>query len=327
MQWRGRIEVDHARAHPPQQIKPDEAAGDVAHRDPGQRLLYEQNAYARWSCTARVTAPRDGVCAGSCVKVAGRDRRGGRSVYSTGVPPVSAEVQLKKPERRKRGYGRDARHVRNRCLRRSKIAQPLLIEGLKRLEYRGYDSAGIAVIDDQGRAAHPPRRRADQRAGRIAIDDKAASRRAHRHGPHPLGDARRAHRSQRPPAHRRHRPHRPGPQRHHRKLRRPEEVPHREGAHLHQPDRHRSAGDADRRSVRRVQSEESPARRRVAASARGAGGAARGRRDLRHRRGLQGRAGHAGRRPQGQPADHRRGRGRVHRRLRCQRRSSSTPRR
>jgi glucosamine--fructose-6-phosphate aminotransferase (isomerizing) len=32
-----------------------------------------------------------------------------------------------------------------------KIAQPLLIEGLKRLEYRGYDSAGIAVIDDSGR--------------------------------------------------------------------------------------------------------------------------------------------------------------------------------
>src|SRR6202451_3200707 len=28
-----------------------------------------------------------------------------------------------------------------------KVAQPLLIEGLKRLEYRGYDSAGIAVID------------------------------------------------------------------------------------------------------------------------------------------------------------------------------------
>jgi glucosamine--fructose-6-phosphate aminotransferase (isomerizing) len=29
------------------------------------------------------------------------------------------------------------------------LAQPLLIEGLKRLEYRGYDSAGIAVIDSQ----------------------------------------------------------------------------------------------------------------------------------------------------------------------------------
>ena len=31
-----------------------------------------------------------------------------------------------------------------------KICQPLLIEGLKRLEYRGYDSAGICVIDDKG---------------------------------------------------------------------------------------------------------------------------------------------------------------------------------
>src|SRR5580658_9904932 len=31
-----------------------------------------------------------------------------------------------------------------------KITQPLLMEGLKRLEYRGYDSAGIAVIDNAG---------------------------------------------------------------------------------------------------------------------------------------------------------------------------------
>ena len=30
-----------------------------------------------------------------------------------------------------------------------KLAQPVLIEGLKRLEYRGYDSAGIAVIDSK----------------------------------------------------------------------------------------------------------------------------------------------------------------------------------
>ena len=34
-----------------------------------------------------------------------------------------------------------------------KIAQPLLIEGLKRLEYRGYDSAGIAVVDGDGKIA------------------------------------------------------------------------------------------------------------------------------------------------------------------------------
>ena len=33
----------------------------------------------------------------------------------------------------------------------SRQAQPLLLEGLKRLEYRGYDSAGIAVVGDDGR--------------------------------------------------------------------------------------------------------------------------------------------------------------------------------
>ncbi|MBC7782243.1 MAG: glutamine--fructose-6-phosphate transaminase (isomerizing) [Burkholderiales bacterium] len=34
-----------------------------------------------------------------------------------------------------------------------KICQPVLIEGLKRLEYRGYDSAGIAVIGEDGQIA------------------------------------------------------------------------------------------------------------------------------------------------------------------------------
>ena len=27
---------------------------------------------------------------------------------------------------------------------------PILLEGLRRLEYRGYDSAGIAVLNDRG---------------------------------------------------------------------------------------------------------------------------------------------------------------------------------
>src|SRR5688500_8207217 len=34
-----------------------------------------------------------------------------------------------------------------------KPAQPVLVEGLKRLEYRGYDSAGVAVIDQKDRGA------------------------------------------------------------------------------------------------------------------------------------------------------------------------------
>ena len=34
-----------------------------------------------------------------------------------------------------------------------KPAEPILLEGLKRLEYRGYDSAGIAVINRRIRLA------------------------------------------------------------------------------------------------------------------------------------------------------------------------------
>jgi glucosamine--fructose-6-phosphate aminotransferase (isomerizing) len=44
---------------------------------------------------------------------------------------------------------------------------PLLIEGLKRLEYRGYDSAGIAVVDDDGI-------RRVRRTGRVAAMAAAA---------------------------------------------------------------------------------------------------------------------------------------------------------
>ncbi len=34
----------------------------------------------------------------------------------------------------------------------TKTAQPILVSGLKRLEYRGYDSAGVATVDPKGRA-------------------------------------------------------------------------------------------------------------------------------------------------------------------------------
>ena len=35
----------------------------------------------------------------------------------------------------------------------SKQATPLVLEGLARLAYRGYDSAGLAVIGDEGHLA------------------------------------------------------------------------------------------------------------------------------------------------------------------------------
>ncbi|MGE8216241.1 MAG: glutamine--fructose-6-phosphate aminotransferase, partial [Stenotrophomonas maltophilia] len=49
---------------------------------------------------------------------------------------------------------------------------PVLIEGLKRLEYRGYDSSGIAVLDQ--RQAQPDVRRV-RRTGRVAEMEKAAA--------------------------------------------------------------------------------------------------------------------------------------------------------
>jgi len=50
-----------------------------------------------------------------------------------------------------------------------KIAQPLLIEGLKRLEYRGYDSAGIAVID------HNHKLHIRRAVGRISVLENSLS--------------------------------------------------------------------------------------------------------------------------------------------------------
>ncbi|MFC5571073.1 glutamine--fructose-6-phosphate transaminase (isomerizing) [Lysobacter yangpyeongensis] len=48
---------------------------------------------------------------------------------------------------------------------------PVLIEGLKRLEYRGYDSAGIAVVNGEGAASDVRRVR---RTGRVAEMENAA---------------------------------------------------------------------------------------------------------------------------------------------------------
>jgi glucosamine--fructose-6-phosphate aminotransferase (isomerizing) len=46
----------------------------------------------------------------------------------------------------------------------ARTATPLLIEGLKRLEYRGYDSAGVATLDDGGRLGT---RRASGKIGKL----------------------------------------------------------------------------------------------------------------------------------------------------------------
>ena len=66
-------------------------------------------------------------------------------------------------------------------------ATPVLIEGLHRLEYRGYDSAGLAVM-------HRGRLRVTKTAGRVQdLRDKLseqADQVHHRHRPHSLGHPR-----------------------------------------------------------------------------------------------------------------------------------------
>jgi len=83
-------------------------------------------------------------------------------------------------------------------------AASILMEGLHRLEYRGYDSAGIAVVRSPGRAAYCQVQGPGSRARQAAA---APLQGLARHRPHALGDAWRAERPQCPPALRRDRPH------------------------------------------------------------------------------------------------------------------------
>jgi glutamine---fructose-6-phosphate transaminase (isomerizing) len=80
---------------------------------------------------------------------------------------------------------------------------PIIIEGLRRLEYRGYDSAGIAVA---GNGDKLQVRRAEGKLRNLeeAIRTQAA-RRHLRHRPHPLGHPRTSHRRKRASSSRLHR--------------------------------------------------------------------------------------------------------------------------
>jgi glucosamine--fructose-6-phosphate aminotransferase (isomerizing) len=67
---------------------------------------------------------------------------------------------------------------------------PILIEGLRRLEYRGYDSAGVAVLNGTGKLSAFAHRR--QGADAAGSAQPVADARPHRHRAHALGHARRA---------------------------------------------------------------------------------------------------------------------------------------
>ena len=114
-------------------------------------------------------------------------------------------------------------------------AAPLLLEGLKRLEYRGYDSAGIATLCN----GHFTIQRS---AGKLStlIEKLGGTRSAGLRGnrPHALGDARPADRAERPPAHGLQGRGRRRPQRHLRELRRAEGRSRGSRSPLHQRDGH-----------------------------------------------------------------------------------------
>ena len=69
-------------------------------------------------------------------------------------------------------------------------AWPIIYEGLKRLEYRGYDSAGIAVVDDTG-TLHL-RKTVGKVSGLDAAIQRLRAPRLAGPGAHPLGHSRRS---------------------------------------------------------------------------------------------------------------------------------------
>ena len=161
-----------------------------------------------------------------------RRRRGRVVVRASGTEPAlrvmvegreAGHASCAWPTSSRRSSGERARlgrrrHVRHRRLCRRQAGGPVLLEGLARLEYRGYDSAGIALVTEEGDLFI--RKRAGKVADlRAALGDGTPDL-ARRPGPHALGHARATQRPQRPPAHRLHGRADGHPQRHHRELHR-----------------------------------------------------------------------------------------------------------
>ena len=166
-------------------------------------------------------------------------------------------------------------------------AVPVIVEGLRRLEYRGYDSAGIAVVQNGALLPPPLGRQAQEPRGEPA---RGAAGGRLRHRPHALGHPRPAQRGERAPAPGLHGQDRGRPQRHHRELPRAEDAPAGRGAPLRHPDRHRGG-----RPPRRVALQGRPA-------GGGAQGAARAGGHLRAGAPAPGRAAEAGGRAHGPAA-------------------------
>ena len=69
-------------------------------------------------------------------------------------------------------------------------AQDVLLDGLEKLEYRGYDSAGVALAQEGGIRVVKSKGRLDVLRQKLAV----------RHWAHPVGDPRGTQRCEQPPA-------------------------------------------------------------------------------------------------------------------------------
>ena len=163
-----------------------------------------------------------------------------------------------------------------------KAAAPILLEGLRRLEYRGYDSAGVAVLHGTDLLVRKKKGKIDDGLARLLAAEPAAGQARHR--PHPLGHARPALRRKLPSAPRSIRQDRRRPQRRHRKLRPPQGQAAQSRAQVPVRDRHRSARASDRRVLRETSRQEIGDAQ--PADAGGLRRPARSHRHLRHRRHL-----------------------------------------
>ena len=185
---------------------------------------------------------------------------------------------------------------------------PVLIDGIRRLEYRGYDSTGLAVIDG-GEPSRLERLVSTARVADLAAQAEArADHRLHRHLAHALGDARRADAGERASARLRRRD-RGRAQRHHRELRGAARGAQGAGLRLRHPDRHRGDRPPDPRAL--------AWRRRRGSEARGGGSRRAIPRRVCDRRDVHARTRADRRRARGEPAGRGPGRRRPLPRLRC----------
>ena len=181
-----RREGQHRRRHDHVQLRrrreePDDHRGRRVHRQrQPARGARSRVGKERTSRRAR-RSPR------TCLPARSRSPAARRSTRKAGCRASAESTRTAVRRTAARAPKRIRTHVRHHRLHRPQQVLPILIDGLRRLEYRGYDSAGVAVVRD---GAIELRRSAGKLSKLEDVIADAAARGRLRHRPHALGDAR-----------------------------------------------------------------------------------------------------------------------------------------